>query len=177
MCHLLAEAALTAGILKHLCFSHAHADASVLKQTVKQHGIRVTGEFISYSACLRTKRQWGCTPRCATRPLDQVRIYTAGLYTASLGRSRYVAVFLYSVSHLQWPYGALEKSAPDTVAVAKHFVEDTVFHVSFGQTTRWSTRTGCSWTTTSVSASSATSPHRTPHNRTAFTAGHISFHR
>ena len=51
----LAAAALTPGPLKHgkevdinhLHVSLAHAHASVLKATAKQHGIRLTGELVS----------------------------------------------------------------------------------------------------------------------------------
>ena len=59
----LAAAALTPGPLKdgkdvdinHLHVSLAHAHASVLKAISKQHGIRLTGELVSCSACSRAK--------------------------------------------------------------------------------------------------------------------------
>ena len=59
----LAATALTSGSLKHgkevdinhWHVSYAHAHASVLKATAKQHGIRLTGELVSCSACSRAK--------------------------------------------------------------------------------------------------------------------------
>ena len=61
----LVAAALTPGPLKygkevginHLYVSLAHAHASVLKATAKQHEIRLTGELVSCSACSRAKGQ------------------------------------------------------------------------------------------------------------------------
>ena len=71
----LAAAALTPGPLKygkevdinHLHISLAHAHASVLKATAKQHGIRLTGELVSCSACSRAKGHRAPTPHHATR--------------------------------------------------------------------------------------------------------------
>ena len=119
----LAAAALIPGPLKHgnevdinhLHVSLAHAHASVLKATAKQHGIRLTGELVSCSACSRAKGHRAPTPHHATRrathPLGLVHIDTAGPYPTSLGGSRYVVMFVDSASRLQRPYGVREKSA------------------------------------------------------------------
>ena len=105
-----AAAALTPGLLKHgkevginhLHVSLAHAHASVLKATAKQHEIRLTGELVSYSACSRAKRHRTPTPhhatRRATQPLGLVHIDTAGPYPTSLGGWRYVVMFVASAS-------------------------------------------------------------------------------
>ena len=71
----LAAAALTLGPLKHgkevdsnhLHVSLAHAHASMMKATEKQHGIRLTGELVSCSACSRAKGPRAPTPHHATR--------------------------------------------------------------------------------------------------------------
>ena len=60
----LVAAALTPGPQKHdkevdinhLHVSLAHAHTSILKATAKEHGIRLTGELVSCSACSRAKR-------------------------------------------------------------------------------------------------------------------------
>ena len=131
----LAAAALTPGPLKHgkevdnnhLHVSLAHAHASVLKATAKQHGIRLTGELVSCSACSRAKGHRAPTPhhatRRATQPLGLVHIDTAGPYPTSLGES-YVVMFVDSASRLQRPYGVREKSAAAILSVVKHFVPD-----------------------------------------------------
>ena len=93
----LAAAALIPGPLKHgkeidinhLHVSLAHAHASVLKATAKQHGIRLTGELVSCSACSPAKGHRAPTPHHATRRATQrlglVHIDTAGPYQTSLG--------------------------------------------------------------------------------------------
>ena len=132
----LAAAALIPGPLKHdkevdinhLHVSLAHALASVLKATAKQHGIRLTGELVSCSACSRAKGHRAPTPHHATRrathPLGLVHIDTAGPYPTSLGGSRYVVMFVDSASRLQRPYGVREKSAAAILSVVKPFVAD-----------------------------------------------------
>ena len=102
----LAAAALTPGPLKHgkevdinhLHVSLAHAHASVLKATAKQHGIRLTREQVSCLACSRAKEHRAPTPhhatRRATQPLGFVQNDTAGPYPTSLGGSRYVVMFV-----------------------------------------------------------------------------------
>ena len=132
----LTAAALIPGSLKHgkevdinhLHVSPAHAYASVLKATAKQHGIRLTGELVSCSACSRAKGHRAPTPhhatRRATQPLGLVHIDTAGPYPTSLGGSRYVVMFVDSALRLQRPYGVREKSAAVILSVAKRFVAD-----------------------------------------------------
>ena len=106
----LAAAALIPGPLKngnevdinHLHVSPAHAHANVLKATAKQHGIRLTGELVSCSACSRAKGHRAPTPNHATRrgthPLGLVHIDTAGPCPTSLGTSRYVVLFVASTA-------------------------------------------------------------------------------
>ena len=113
----LAAASLIPGPLKHgeevdidhLHVSLAHAHASVLKATAKQHGIRLTGELVSCSVCSRAKGHRAPTPhhatRQATQPLGLVHIDTDVPYPTSLGGSRYVVMFVDSASRLQRPYG------------------------------------------------------------------------
>ena len=70
-CNILAAVALTPGNLKHgkgverthLHVYRAHTHAEILKKNAKQHGIRLTGEFVSCSACLMAEGQRACTPR------------------------------------------------------------------------------------------------------------------
>ena len=74
----LATTALIPGPLKHgkevdvnhLHVSLAHAHASVLKATVKQHGIRLTGELVSCSACSRAKGHRAPIFRCVAHSLS-----------------------------------------------------------------------------------------------------------
>ena len=132
----LAAASLTPGPLKHgkqvdinhLYVSLAHAHASVMKATAKQHGIRLTRELVSWSACSRAKGHRALTPhhatRRATQPLGLVHIDTAGPYPTSLGGSRYAVMFVDSASRLQRPYGVREKSADAILSVVKRFVAD-----------------------------------------------------
>ena len=136
-------AALTPGPLKHgkdvdinhLHVSLAHAHASVLKATAKQHEIRLTWELVSRSACSRAKGHRAPTPhhatRRATQPLGRARIDTAGPYPTSLGGSRYVVIFVDSTSRLQRPYGVHEKSAAAILSVVKRFVADMGFPRAF----------------------------------------------
>ena len=111
--------------INHLHVSLAHAHASVLKATAKQHGIRLTGELVSCSACFRAKARRAPTPhhatRRATQPLGLVHIDTAGPYPTSLGGLRYVVD---SALRLQRPYGVREKSAAAILSVVKRFVAD-----------------------------------------------------
>ena len=132
----LAAAALTPGPLKHgkevginhLHVSLAHIHASVLKATAKQHGIRLTGELVSCSACSRAKVHRAPilhhATRRATQPLGLVHIDTAGPYPTSLGGSRYVVMFVDSASRLQRPHGVREKSAAAILSIVKRFVAD-----------------------------------------------------
>ena len=132
----LATAALTPGPLKHgkevdinhLHVSLAHAHASVLKATAKQHGNRLTGELVSFSSCSRAKGHRAPTPHHATRrtmqPLELVHIDTAGPYPTPLGGSRYVVMFVDSVSRLQRAYGVRKKSAAAILSIVKRFVAD-----------------------------------------------------
>ena len=132
----LAAAALTPGPLtygKEVCINHlyvslAHAHASVLKATAKQHEIRLTGELVSCSACSRAKGHRAPTPHHATRranqPLGLVHINTARPYSTSLGGLRYVVMFVDSASRLQRPYGACEKSTAAIFYVVKYLKAD-----------------------------------------------------
>lgn len=135
-CNILAAAALAPGIIKHgkvidinhLHVSLGHAHAEVLRETAKQHGIRLTGELVSCRACSRAKGQRTYTPHRttghATRPMDLFQIDTAGPYSVSLGGSQYDIMFVGSASHLQWSYEAHEKSESAILAVVKRSVVD-----------------------------------------------------
>ena len=102
----IAVAALIPGILKHeraididrLHVSLGHAHDEILRQTAKQHGIRLTGELVSCSACSKAKGQRASTPHRMTRramaPRELVHIDTAGPYPATLEGSRYVVMFV-----------------------------------------------------------------------------------
>ena len=154
----LAATALTPGPMKHgkevdinhLHVSLAHAHASVRKATAKQHGIHLTGELVSCSACSLAKGHQEPTPhhatRRATQPLGLVYIDTAGPYPTSLGGSRYVVMLVDRASRLQRPYGVREKSAAAILSVVKRFVADMGSHARSALTTASSTRTVCSWT-------------------------------
>ena len=112
--------------INHLHVSLAHAHASVLKAIAKQHGICLTRELVSCSACSRAKGHRAPTPhhatRRATQPLGLVHIDTAGPYPTSFGGSRYVVMFVDSASRLQRPYGVRDKSAAAILSVVKCFV-------------------------------------------------------
>lgn len=94
---MLAAVVLTPGILKrgkvldidHLHVSFAHAHAEILKQTAKQHEIRLKGELVSCSATSRAKRQSACTLHRTTgrtmRPMDLVHIDIVGPALCQLG--------------------------------------------------------------------------------------------
>ena len=159
----LAAAALTPGSIKHgkevdinhLHISLAHAHANVLKATAKQHGIHLTGELVSYSACSRAKGHQAPTPhpatRRATQPLGLVHTDTAGSYPTSLGGSRYVVIFVDRASRLQRPYGVREKSAAAILSAVERFVADMGSHARSALATALSTRTVCSWTSAMAS--------------------------
>ena len=173
----LAAAALIPGPLKHgkeVDINHlhvflAHAHASVLKATAKQHRIRLTGELVSFSACSRAKGHRAPTPHHATKrapqPLGLVHIDTAGPYPTSLGGSRYVVMFVDSASRLQRPYGVRDKSAAAIIFVVKRFVADMGSHARSALTTAPSTRTVCSWTSAMVVKFVASLRHHTRHSR------------
>ena len=60
----------------------------------------------------------------ANRPMELIHIDTAGPFPASLGKSRYVVMFVDSASRLQRPYGTRDKSAAAVLAVVKRFIAD-----------------------------------------------------
>ena len=132
----LAAAALNPGMLKHgkvvdvnhLHVSFAHAHASVLQATARQHDFRFTGELVSCSACSMAKGNWAPTAHHTTarakRPMELVHIGTAGPRPASPGGSRYVVVFVDSTFRLQRPYGTRDKSAAAILAVVRRFIAD-----------------------------------------------------
>ena len=131
----LAAAALTPELLvhgklvdiNHFHVSLAHAHASVVIATTKQHEIRLTGELVSRSTCSRAKGNRAPTPHHATRramqPLGRVHIDTTGPYPTFVGGSRYV-MFIDSALRLQRPYGAREKSATAIFSVLRRFPAD-----------------------------------------------------
>ena len=114
--------------INHLHVSLAHARASVLQATARQHGFRLTGELVSCSACLMAKGNRAPTGHHtmarAKRPMELVHINTAGPFPASLGGSRYVVMFVDSASRLQRSYGTRDKSAATILAVVKRFIAD-----------------------------------------------------
>ena len=128
-------AALNPGMLKqvkvvdinHLHVSLAHAHASVLQATARQHGCRLTAELVSCSACSMVKGNRATAHHAtarARRPMELVHIDTAGLFPASLGGSRYVGMFVDSASRPHRPYGTRDKSAAAILAVLKRFIAD-----------------------------------------------------
>ena len=132
----LAAAALNPGMLKHgkvVDIDHfdvplAHAHASVLQTTARQHGFRLTGELGRVSACSRAKGNRAPTAHHTTarakRPMELIHIDTSGPCPASLGGSRYVVMLVDSASRLQRPYGTRDKSAAAILAVVKRFIAD-----------------------------------------------------
>ena len=100
-----AATALNLGMLKHgkvvninhLCVSLAHAHASVLQATARQHGFRLNEEPVSCSTCSRVKGNRAPTAYHTTardkRPMELVHIDTTGPFPASHGGSLYVVIF------------------------------------------------------------------------------------
>ena len=98
----LAAATLNPGMLKHgkvvdvnhIHVSLAHAHASVLQATARQHGFRLTGELVSCSSCSMAKGNRAPTVHHkaarAKRPMELVHIDTARPFPASLRGLRYV---------------------------------------------------------------------------------------
>ena len=132
----LTAAALNPGMMKHgkvvdinrLHVSLAHAHASVLQATARQHGFLLTGQLVSCSACSMAKGNRAPTPHHTTarakRPMELIHVDTAGPFPASLGGSRYVVMFVDSASRLQRPYGTRDKTAAAILAVVKRFIAD-----------------------------------------------------
>ena len=132
----MTAATLNPGMLKHgkvvdinhLHVSLAHAHASVLQATARQHSFWLTGELVSCSACSMAKGNRAPTAHHTTarakRPMELVHIDTAGPFPASLGGSRYVVMFVDSASRLQCPYVTRDKSAAAILAVVKRFIAD-----------------------------------------------------
>ena len=130
----LAAAVLDPAMLKHgkvvdvnhLHSSLAHAHASVLQATVRQHGFRLTGGLVICSACSMAKGNRAPTANHTTvrakRPIELVHNDTEGPFPASLGGSRYVIMFVDSASRLQRPYGTRDKSAAAILVVVKRFI-------------------------------------------------------
>lgn len=135
-CDVLAAAVLTLCILRHdkvvdinhIHLSLAHSQADFLKQITNQHGIRLTGELVSCSACSRM------TKDIYTATYDWVCDETN---EPSLHRHRWALLCVIcrvairhhvrgSASRLQWPYGPREKTASAILAVVKLFVADMV---------------------------------------------------
>ena len=136
-------AALNPGMMKHgkvvdinhLHVSLAHAHASVLQATARQHSFRLTGQLVSCSACSMAKGNRAPTAHHTTsrakRPTELIRIDTAGPFPASLGGSRYAVMFVDSASRLQRPYGTRDNSAAAVLAVVKRFIVDMGFSRAF----------------------------------------------
>ena len=133
----LTAAALNPGMMKHgrvvdinhLHVSLAHAHASVLQATARQHGFRLTGQLVSCSACSTAKGNRAPTPHHTTarakRPMELIHVDTTGPFPASLGGSRYVVMFVDSASRLQRPYGTRDKTAAAIFGVVmKRFIAD-----------------------------------------------------
>lgn len=90
----LEVAALAPGVLKygktvdinHLHLSLAYAHSNILTEKAKEQGVRLTRELESCSVCVRAKGLRALTllhtTGRATRPLDLVRIDTAGPHPA-----------------------------------------------------------------------------------------------
>ena len=132
----LTAAALNPGMMKHgkvvninhLHVSLAHAHASVLQVTARQHGFRLTGQLVSCSACLMAKGNRAPiahhTTARAKRPMELIYNDTAGPFSVSLGGSRYVVMFVDRASRLQRPYGTSDKISAAILAVVKLFIAD-----------------------------------------------------
>ena len=130
----LTAATLNPGMMKHgkvvdiyhLHVSLAHAHASVLQGTARQHSFRLIGELVSCSACSMAKGNRAPTTHHTTarakKPMELIHIDTAGPFSASLGGSRYVVMFVDSASRLQRPYGTRDKSAAAILAVVKRLI-------------------------------------------------------
>ena len=128
----LAAAAWTPGLLKHgkeedINHFHvflAHAHASVLETTAKQHGIRLAAELVSCSTCSRAEGKQGT--HSSSR--DEASKATAGMcphrhpWTLS-NFSQGVAVRRDVCRHR--PLDAREKTAAAILSVVKRFVVDT----------------------------------------------------
>ena len=124
----LTAAALNPGMMKHgkvvdinhLHVSLAHAHASVLQATARQHGFHFTGQLVSCSACSMAKGNRAPTAHHTTarakRPMELIHVDTAGPFPASLGGSRYVVMFVDSASR--------DKTAAAILAVVKRFIAD-----------------------------------------------------
>ena len=117
----------------HVSLAHAHA--SVLQATARQHGFRLTGELVSSSARSMAKGNRAPTAHHtmarAKRSTELLHIDTAGLFPVSLGGSRYVVMFVNSASRQQHPYVTRDKSAAAILAVEKRFIA--VFSMFNGQ--------------------------------------------
>ena len=132
----LTAAALNPGMMKHgkvvdinhFHVSRAHAHASVLQATARQHNFRSTGQLVSCWACSMAKGNRAPTAHHTTarakRPMGLIHIDTAGPFPASLGGSRYVVMFVDSASRLQRPYGTRDKTVATILAVVKRFTAD-----------------------------------------------------
>ena len=114
--------------INHLHVSLAHAHASVLQATARQHGFCLTGELVSCSACSMAKGNRAPTAHHTTvrakKPITLVHIDTAGHFLASLGGSRCVVMLVDSAFRLQRSYGTRDKSAAAILAVVKRFTAD-----------------------------------------------------
>lgn len=112
--------------------------------------------------------------------MDLVHIDTAEPYPTSLGGSRYVEIFVGSVSRLHQPYGFLEKSASAIFAVVKRVEAD--MGILRALRAEPISRMRCSWTIVKVSGSGASSPHGPVESAVtrAFKVGHatrLGFHK
>ena len=173
----LTAAALNPGMMKHgkvvdinhLHVSLAHAHASVLQATARQHDFRLTGQLVSCSACSMAKGNRAPTAHHttarATRPMELIHIDTAGPFPAVLRGSRYVVMFVDSASRLQRPYGTRDKTAAAIFGVVKRFIADMGFPEHLEVTTEESTQTIRSWRFATTSGSDESGRHRTRLNK------------
>ena len=103
----------------HVSLAHAHA--SVLQATARQHGFRLTGELVSSSARSMAKGNRAPTAHHtmarAKRSTELLHIDTAGLFPVSLGGSRYVVMFVNSAYCSSWN---VEETTPVNEILVAH---------------------------------------------------------
>ena len=106
--------------------SLAHAHSSVLKATLRKHGIQLVGVLDPCSRCSMAKGIRAPTPHHTTSraaaPMDIVHIDTAKPFQESLAGSQYVVMFVDNASRYQHPYEARDNCASAVLGAMKRFV-------------------------------------------------------
>ena len=111
----------------HVCKAHAHKE--LLRETARQHRIKLTGTLLTCNGCVQAKGRRASVPTATysrmTQPLQRVFVDLAGpRKIASAGRALYPILFKDDATRMGWIYPLRSKSTVDVAAAKTKFLAD-----------------------------------------------------